>query len=115
MNKRFVSLLSLVALFFLPVTVFAQELEEIVAPTGFMALLTIVPLIIVLVLLFLKVDMIIAGIVGGMIAMIIGGIGIADANAQLLEAIPTMLESPFQLSTRQLRWQYLSQVVILQL
>ncbi|MEG0293502.1 citrate transporter [Enterococcus sp.] len=91
MNKRKWSLLALVAMLLVPITAFAQELEEIVAPTGFMAILTIVPLVIVLVLLFLKVDMIIAGVVGGVIAMIIGGIGIADANKQLLEAIPTML------------------------
>lgn len=92
MNKRKISLL-LTALFMLivPVTVFAAGMEEIVAPTGFMALLTIVPLVIVLVLLFLKVDMIIAGVVGGIIAMLIGGIGLAEANKQLLEAIPTML------------------------
>ncbi|MCF1617973.1 citrate transporter [Tetragenococcus koreensis] len=56
-----------------------------------MALLSIVPLIVVLVLLFMKVDMVIAGLVGGVIAMIIGGIGLAEANEQLLEAIPTML------------------------
>jgi hypothetical protein len=44
-----------------------------------------------LVLLFLKVDMIIAGLVAGVLAMVIGGISLADANAQLLETIPSML------------------------
>jgi hypothetical protein len=53
--------------------------------------LVIVPLILVLVLLFLKVDMIIAGLVAGVLAMVIGGISLADANAQLLETIPSML------------------------
>ncbi|MHC5269510.1 citrate transporter [Enterococcus sp. LJL98] len=74
-----------------PVTVFAAEMDEIVAPGGWFGVLTIVPLVVVLVLLFLKVDMIIAGVVGGLLAMLIGGIGLAEANAQLLEAIPTML------------------------
>ena len=74
-----------------PVTVFAEDMQEIVAPTGFMAILTIIPIVIVLVLLFLKVDMIIAGVVGGAIAMVIGSIGFAEVNQKLLEAIPTML------------------------
>lgn len=74
------------------VTVFAAEsLDNITAPTGFQAILVIVPLILVLVLLFLKVDMIIAGLVAGILAMLIGGIGLKDANAQLLETIPSML------------------------
>lgn len=60
-------------------------------PTGFMAILTLVPLILVLVLLFKKVDMVIAGLAGGILAMIIGGIGLAEANKQFLETIPTML------------------------
>lgn len=74
------------------VTVFAAEsLDNITAPTGFQAILVIVPLILVLVLLFLKVDMIIAGLVAGILAMLIGGIGLKDANAQLLKTIPSML------------------------
>lgn len=76
--------------FLLPTAVFAQDLE-VQAPTGFIAILTLVPLIVVLVLLFLKVDMIIAGLVGGILAILIGGIGLADVNKELLEAIPTML------------------------
>ena len=39
-----------------------------------MALVVIIPLIVVLVLLFMKVDMIIAGLIGGVLAMLIGGI-----------------------------------------
>ena len=35
--------------------------------------------------------MIIAGLVAGILAMIIGGISLAEANTQLLEAVPTML------------------------
>ena len=74
-----------------PVTVSAEDMQEIVAPTGFMAILTIIPIVIVLVFLFLKVNMIIAGVVGGAIAMVIGSIGLAEVNQKLLEAIPTML------------------------
>ena len=35
--------------------------------------------------------MIIAGLVAGILAMIIGGMSLAEANTQLLEAVPTML------------------------
>ena len=45
-----------------------------------MALVVIIPLIVVLVLLFMKVDMIIAGLIGGVLAMLIGGIGLEEAN-----------------------------------
>ncbi|MGG5314976.1 citrate transporter [Enterococcus sp. AZ072] len=69
----------------------SDGLDAIVAPTGFKAILVIVPLILVLVLLFMKVDMIIAGLVAGILAMLIGGISLMDANAQLLETIPSML------------------------
>lgn len=72
-------------------TVFAEEVAEIVTPTGFQAILTIIPLVLVLVLLFMKVDMIIAGLISAVLAMIIGKISIADANAEVLQAIPTML------------------------
>ncbi|MCD5003017.1 citrate transporter [Enterococcus saccharolyticus] len=74
-----------------PTVTWADTIDKIAAPTGFMAVLTIVPLIVVLTLLFLKVDMIIAGLAGGVLAMIIGGVGLAEANKQLLETIPTML------------------------
>ncbi|WP_207940373.1 UIT9 transporter [Enterococcus sp. DIV2402] len=83
-------LLAVVLNLLLPTAVFAQELE-VQAPTGFAAILTLIPLIVVLVLLFLKVDMIIAGLVGGILAVIIGGISLADVNQQILDAIPTML------------------------
>ncbi|WP_086313074.1 UIT9 transporter [Enterococcus sp. 7F3_DIV0205] len=90
--KRFLSglLLSILFLFsFVPA--FAQEIDAITAPTGIKAVIVIIPLILVLVLLFMKVDMIIAGFVGGVLAMIIGGIGLEQANKQLLETIPMML------------------------
>lgn len=39
----------------------------------------------------MKVDMIIAGLIGGVLAMLIGGSGLEEANKQMLEAIPMML------------------------
>ena len=60
-------------------------------PTGFYALLTVIPIVIILVLLFKKVDMLIAGLVGGILAMIIGGVTLVRANTLFLEAIPSML------------------------
>ncbi|MEI5988554.1 UIT9 transporter [Enterococcus termitis] len=90
--KRFLSGLLLALLFlFSFVPAFAQEIDAITAPTGIKAVIVIIPLILVLVLLFMKVDMIIAGFVGGVLAMIIGGIGLEQANKQLLETIPMML------------------------
>ncbi|WP_217588109.1 citrate transporter [Lentibacillus saliphilus] len=65
--------------------------EEIATPTGFYAILVIVPLLVIVALLFLKVDMLAAGFVGGTIAMLIGGIGLAEANEQFLSTIPGML------------------------
>lgn len=60
-------------------------------PTGVQAVLTVIPLILILVLLFLKVNMLVAGLAGGVLAMIIGGVGLATANKLFLEAIPSML------------------------
>ncbi|MGX7243356.1 citrate transporter [Enterococcus quebecensis] len=90
--KRFLAGLVIAIMFlFSFVPVFAQEIGSITAPSGIKAVIVILPLILVLVLLFRKVDMIIAGFVGGVLAMIIGGIGLEQANKQLLETIPTML------------------------
>src|SRR5574341_1206779 len=75
----------------LPTIAYAAGIEAVKTPTGFMAFVTIIPLVLVLTLLFLKVDMIIAGLAGGVLAMLIGGIGLAEANTQFLETIPTML------------------------
>lgn len=86
---KFSALITLITLV-LPTVVHAQDLE-IAAPTGFAAILTLVPLIVVLVLLFLKVDMIIAGLAGGVIAFFISNISLSEVNEQLLIAIPTML------------------------
>ncbi|MGB6179531.1 citrate transporter [Carnobacterium sp.] len=92
LTKKIVLLLMYAAVAIVtPLTVFAAGIDAVKAPTGFMAIITLIPLIVVLTLLFLKVDMIIAGLAGGALAMIIGGIGLAEVNTQFLAAIPTML------------------------
>lgn len=53
--------------------------------------LSLVPLIVVLVLLFKRVHMIVAGLVGAVLAMIIGGISLTTANATLMETLPKIL------------------------
>ena len=53
--------------------------------------LSIIPLIIVLALLFLKVDMIVAGLIGALFSVVVGGIEFSQLNAKMLESIPSML------------------------
>jgi hypothetical protein len=92
-NKRLLisAIVSFVLVFGLSIAVYAQEVTEIVTPTGFEAILTLIPLILVLVLLFLKVDMILAGAISAAVAMVIGGISIQTLNGEVLKAIPAML------------------------
>lgn len=87
------SLLVFVVMFLLcSIQVFAADAApEVKTPQGLQAFLTVIPLIVILTLLFKKVDMLVAGLVGGILAMIIGGIGLAQANDFLLKAIPSML------------------------
>ena len=59
--------------------------------TGLAQLISVVPLLLILGLLFTQVNMLPAALAGGVMAMIIGGIGLADANKGLLEAVPKML------------------------
>jgi len=54
-------------------------------------LIGVVPLVLILGLLFTQVNMLPAALAGGVMAMVIGGIGLADANKGLLEAVPKML------------------------
>lgn len=61
------------------------------APEGFMAFVVVIPLIVIIVLLMRKVDMLVAGLVGGVLAMIVGRIGLTQANSLFLAAIPSML------------------------
>lgn len=70
--------------------VLAEEATKPV-PTGFYAVLTVLPIVLILVLLFRKVNMLVAGLIGGVFAMVIGGIGLAKANSIFLAAIPAML------------------------
>lgn len=83
-----------VALMFITMqSVLALDMNEIQTPTGFKALLTIVPLVLVLVLLFLKVDMVLAGIIAAVLAMLIGGLAFTELNKQVMAAIPSMLSN----------------------
>jgi hypothetical protein len=59
--------------------------------TALAQLIGVVPLLLILGLLFTQVNMLVAALAGGVMAMIIGGIGLADANKGLLEAVPKML------------------------
>ncbi len=61
------------------------------APEGFMAFVVVIPLIVIIALLIMKVDMLVAGLVGGVMAMVLGGIGLKTANSLFLTAIPNML------------------------
>lgn len=92
MKRRWLVMLGSMLLYCAPTNVLAQELTaDIPSPTGWGALLAVVPIIVILGLLFLKVDMLISGFVGGVIAMIIGGISIQRANELLLSSVPAML------------------------
>lgn len=71
----------------------ANGVEDVTTPTGLRAILVIIPILLILVLLFLKVDMLVAGLAGGALAMLIGGIGIAQANEEFLTTIPQMLSN----------------------
>lgn len=71
----------------------ADETMNVKPPEGFHAVLAIIPLIVILVLLFKRVNMLVAGFIGGVMAMIIGGITLAQANTFFLNAIPSMLSN----------------------
>src|SRR5690554_4662297 len=76
---------------FVNASVFASGEETVATPTGFYAVLTVLPIIVILVLLFRRVNMLLAGLIGGVMAMIIGGITLQQANGIFLAAIPAML------------------------
>ena len=57
----------------------------------FQAFVSLIPLIVILVLLARKVNMILAGLVGGMVAMVIAGVSIGAATGILLDTLPKML------------------------
>lgn len=83
--------LSVPLLVFFSLTAWAEEEGPVPAPEGFMALVAVIPLILIIVLLILHVDMLVAGLAGGVLAMLVGGLTLADANAELLSTIPSML------------------------
>lgn len=84
-------LLAMLLLFPTNVLAAAQDITTIPAPEGIMGIVSVIPIIVILALLFLKVDMLVAGLIGGVLAMIIGGITLGRANELLLSSIPTML------------------------
>jgi hypothetical protein len=62
------------------------------APETPMALaIGLLPIVLILSLLFMQVNMLVAALTGGVMAMIIGGLGIDAANKGLTEAVPKML------------------------
>jgi len=85
-NKK-ISMLSAVALCMLLAFFAAGQPKDQI----FYQVVSIVPLILILTLLFLQVDMLVAALAGGCMSMIIGGIGIATANQVMLKEIPGML------------------------
>ncbi|RRD32466.1 citrate transporter [Streptococcus minor] len=74
-----------------PIGVSAQDISEVPTPEGYMKFVVIIPILLILFLLFKKVDMLVAGFIGGALAMVIGGISIGKANELLMASIPAML------------------------
>ncbi|MBP9477879.1 MAG: citrate transporter [Sebaldella sp.] len=71
---------------------FSEEVAKVIKkPEGIMAFVVVIPLIIIVFMLYKKFDMLVAGFVGGILAMIIGKISLGDANGILLKSIPAML------------------------
>ena len=66
-------------------------LARSVPGTSLAQFIGVIPIILILGLLFLQVNMLVAALAGGVMAMIIGSIGIDQANKGLLEAVPKML------------------------
>lgn len=53
-------------------------------------LINLLPLVVILVLLFFKQHMLFAGLVGGAIAVVIGGFSLGDVNGAVMEGVKTM-------------------------
>ncbi len=87
MTKKTLGMLAAVGLCMVLAFVAAGQPKNMI----FYQIVSIVPLILILVLLFLQVDMLVAAFAGGVMAMILGGIGIATANGVMLKEIPGML------------------------
>lgn len=54
-------------------------------------LINVIPLVVILILLFMRKHMLFAGLVGGILAMIIGGIGIGEATGLFIGGVGNML------------------------
>ena len=92
----FARLVALVASLVLltPSLAFAEGEETVVpAPEGFMAFVVVVPLILIIVLLILKFDMLVAGLAGGVLAMVVGGVSLATAQTEFVGGIQSMLSN----------------------
>lgn len=83
--------LSIPLLMVLMIQAYAAGGEMAPAPDGIMAFVVVIPLIVIIFLLVKNVDMLVAGLVGGVLSMILGGISLAQANSLFLSAIPSML------------------------
>ncbi|MEI7612614.1 MAG: citrate transporter [Betaproteobacteria bacterium] len=59
--------------------------------SGIAQVIGVVPILLILGLLFMQVNMLVAALAGGVMAMIIGGLGIDAANKGLVESVPKML------------------------
>ncbi|MEN3929925.1 hypothetical protein WJT86_02475 [Microvirga sp. W0021] len=87
MTKKNMGMLGAVALCMLLAFFAAGQPKDMM----FYQVASIVPLLLILTLLFLQVDMLVAALAGGTMAMILGGIGITTANQTMLKEIPGML------------------------
>lgn len=72
--------LSIPLLMVLMIQAYAAGGEMAPAPDGIMAFVVVIPLIVIILLLVKNVDMLVAGLVGGVLSMILGGISLAQAN-----------------------------------
>ena len=61
------------------------------AGTPMFSTMSIVPLLVILALLFMRVNMLIAGMAGGVLAMIMGGIPILEANKIMIDQVKNLM------------------------
>lgn len=54
-------------------------------------ILVLIPLVVILIMLVFRKHMLVAGAAGGLIALVIGGIALKDANAVFMKGLPSML------------------------
>lgn len=87
------SLVLAILVYLATTTTFALDMNEIQAPNGLGAFAALVPLILVLVLLFMKVDIILSGAIAAGVAMLVGRIDLATVNGDMMTAIPQMLSN----------------------